>query len=375
MRSAFSPPWIQTSTQTWTQIIDTLRDAVLVLHETGGLLFVNQAGERLFDASFAHLKTCLPEKLFRNNTHLWREVEKAFLEKQRILLREVPWVLKLHEDRIVDLEIAPVLDQESTDLIWLLHIRDVTPFKSMEEEVRKTDRLDLLGTIAAGLAHEIRNPLGGIHGAAQLLERESTDPESRKLLQVILDETKRVNTLIGKLLSFSKPQSAKKMDINLNEISERILLLEKGNLQSQQIQVRREYDPSLPPVSGDPDQMTQVVLNLVRNAMEAMPMEGKGKKILVVRTRMRSDLKIRSSGERQARALVTLEIQDHGIGMDEETKRRIFTPFFTTKAHGTGLGLPMCQRIIAEHGGFLQVESHAGEGSCFRLCFRRSHGT
>ena len=220
-----------------------------------------------------------------------------------------------------------------------------------------------MGTLAAGLAHEIRNPLGGIKGAAQLLRRSAdSDPSVRDFTDIMIREVDRVNQLMEQLLDLSRPSQVTLAAINIHEVLEDVLLLETQALTDKELHIRKRFDPSLPPIRGDRAQLTQVFLNLVKNAFQAMDAGG----VLTVTTRLETDYHIREPGTAPNR-LIWVDLADEGYGIAEEHLAHIFSPFFTTKVNGTGLGLATCYRIMREHGGTIRVESVTGKGSTFRV--------
>ncbi|MGH7926182.1 MAG: two-component system sensor histidine kinase NtrB, partial [Candidatus Binatia bacterium] len=233
----------------------------------------------------------------------------------------------------------------------------------LEQDLKQADRLAIMGTLAAGLAHEIRNPLGGIKGAAQLLRRAVEDDATlRAYTDIMIRESDRVNQLIEQLLDLSRPWQLNFAPVNIHEILEEVLLLEMHSAPGKSITVKKRFDPSLPPVKGDRAQLMQVFLNLVKNAYEAMERTG----ILMLTTRLETDFHIRAQGRRRSR-LIWVEIADDGAGIDEETLPHVFSPFFTTKNSGTGLGLATCYRIVNEHGGIIRVESAKRKGTTFKV--------
>ena len=220
-----------------------------------------------------------------------------------------------------------------------------------------------MGTLAAGLAHEIRNPLGGIKGAAQLLRRSAdADPSVREFTGIMIREVDRVNQLIEQLLNLSRPAQLTLAPVNIHEVLEEVLLLEGQTVGDKELHVRKRFDPSLPPIRGDRAQLTQVFLNLVKNAFHAMDSGG----VLTVTTRVETDYHIREHGTAPNR-FIWVDLADEGRGIGEEDLPHIFSPFFSTKINGTGLGLATSYRIIREHGGSIRVESTVGKGSTFRV--------
>jgi two-component system nitrogen regulation sensor histidine kinase GlnL len=245
-------------------------------------------------------------------------------------------------------------------------VRDVTRLHQLEAEMRRGQTLAAAGQIAMGLAHEIRNPLGAIRGAVQLLQRELGD-EARwgEYIGVLLKEVDRVNRIIEMLLDLGRPVTLRPVPLNIHQLLERVALVSEAAAAAQNVQVVRRYDPSLPPILADEDRVLQVFHNLVRNALEAMP---RGGRVTLV-TRLSMDpifAKVDLGLGLKSMALV--QVADEGEGIPEATRSRLFTPFFTTKDKGLGLGLALCHRILEEHRGAIHVQSEPGKGtvvSCF----------
>ena len=263
----------------------------------------------------------------------------------------------------VGLALFPLEDQtgKTQGIILLLH--DLTRRRELEEDLKRSDRLATLGTLGAGLAHEIKNPLGGIKGAAQLLRRAlAAEPAFTEYTDIITREVDRIDHLMEQLLNLSRPAKLDLGCLNIHEILDQVLLLEKQEGESAKITVRKHFDPSLPPIRGDRNQLTQVFLNIVKNALQAMSGSGD----LAVTTRMETDFHIREPGKERDK-FIWVDIKDNGPGISEENLPHIFSPFFTTKNHGTGLGLAVCHRIVKEHGGMIRVESRMNGGTTFKV--------
>jgi two-component system, NtrC family, sensor histidine kinase PilS len=250
---------------------------------------------------------------------------------------------------------SPLRDADGNVIGRVVIFQDLTPVKQMEERVRISDKLAMVGELAAGLAHEIRNPLASIAGSSQML-RESFDipEESRPLLEIIERESTRLNGLISDFLAFSGPSLRNARPVNMadmvREIAEAVRLGE-GREKGIEVETASLRDVS---VTGDAEQLRQVVWNLVRNAVQATPPGG------CVRLDLFSQIR---HGERYAITTVS----DTGKGIDPAVIGKIFNPFFTTKEGGTGLGLAISQRIIHFHRGVIEVRSHPGKGSTFSI--------
>jgi two-component system nitrogen regulation sensor histidine kinase GlnL len=251
-----------------------------------------------------------------------------------------------------------------------LVIHDLSYQRTLEESARRNESLARLGTLVAGLAHEIKNPLAGIKGAAQLLEGKlDEEPHLREYTGVIVREVNRLGALVEDLLAVGAPPKPRLARINIHRVIQHVLALVSEELTRRHIQLRCEFDPSLPDVQADDGQLNQVLLNLLRNAIDAMtPEDGQqraGNK-LTVSTRMETDFHILRERNHVGKFL-RIEIADEGKGVDAEDVSRIFEPFFTTKPRGTGLGLAISHRIVAEHGGILRVHTNRPKGTVFTV--------
>ncbi len=217
----------------------------------------------------------------------------------------------------------------------------------------------LLEEMAPVLAHEIRNPLGSIKGAAQYLRSEVMTDENKRLIDVIIEEVNRLNSVVNQFLSYAKPYSLNLKLQDVNAVIAKAISIVKANDLMEKIVIEEELRPELPLVNVDAEQLIQVILNIAVNALEAMPEGGK----LIFRTRrIDSDL-----GE-----AVAISIRDTGKGIKKDELRNVFKPFFTTRERGVGLGLSICQRIIKSHGGHIRVKSIPGQGGIFYIRLQRA---
>jgi Signal transduction histidine kinase, nitrogen specific len=234
----------------------------------------------------------------------------------------------------------------------------------MVEKIRERDRLAVLGEMSAGLAHEIRNPLGAIKGAAQYLDPTSVGEDAAEFLKIIIEETDRLNQVVNQFLDYARPYQIQRMPTDVNEVVTHCLRVVQAGLEGKRIQCKTELQADLPSVGSNSQLLTQVFLNLMTNAVDAMPDGG----TLTVRTNYRLSspvLRLRGAAERIGR--IEIEIHDTGRGIPPESLQHIFVPFFTTKERGTGLGLAISQRIVEQHGGEILVRSLFGDGSTFTV--------
>jgi two-component system nitrogen regulation sensor histidine kinase GlnL len=347
----------------WQNILTSLEDGVLVVDLDGTVCFVNQAAENLIQLSSSQILHRPSSQVFKRNPWIGAMIEKNLASFHSSTRAEGEIITPWRRHVPVGLALFPLQDQtgKTQGIILLLH--DLTRRRELEEDLKRSDRLATLGTLAAGLAHEIKNPLGGIKGAAQLLKRTLTpDPALREHTDIIIREVDRIDHLMEQLLNLSRPAKLDLGPLNIHEILDQVLLLEKQQGKNAKITVRKHFDPSLPPIRGDRNQLTQVFLNIVKNSLQAMAGNGD----LAVTTRMETDFHIREPGKERDK-FIWVDIKDNGPGISEENLPHIFSPFFTTKNHGTGLGLAVCHRIVKEHGGMIRVESRASEGTTFKV--------
>ena len=347
----------------WENILASLEDGVIVIDRHGRISFFNQAAEVLTDLSASQSLQQPYAALFKKNPWLGEMVRKTEPPHQGSARGEGDLVSQRGRRVPVNLTVSPLLDRYGRSLGSILLLRDLTRHKELEEDLKRSDRLALLGTLAAGLAHEIKNPLGGIKGAAQLLKREVE--RSLSLVQyadIMIREVDRVNLLMEQLLDLSRPTKLNLDSLNIHEVLDGVLLLEREAVPEWNVAVKKNFDPSLPPIRGDRAQLTQVFLNLVKNALQAM----NGSGCLTLTTRIETDFHIRKQGKERGK-FIWVDIDDNGPGIREEDLPQIFSPFFTTKNNGAGLGLAICYRIIKEHGGLIRVEGREGKGATFKV--------
>lgn len=220
-----------------------------------------------------------------------------------------------------------------------------------EEQLRKADRLSALGELSAGVAHEIRNPLGAIKGAAEIL-RDDYGPENpkREFVQILLKETDRLNEIVREFLNFARPKQPEFQETDINEVIEAVLSLCGQAARAAGVVVEKELDRTIGPRNLDASLLKQAFLNLALNAIQAMPRGG----VLRVRT-FRTDQGI------------CVTVADNGVGIPPADLKKLFQPFFTTKKDGTGLGLAITYRIIQNHGGVIEASSEPGTGTTFTV--------
>jgi two-component system nitrogen regulation sensor histidine kinase GlnL len=251
------------------------------------------------------------------------------------------------EERTIDCRVSPIIAGEAALLV------EMTDVSRRAKIARDTALLIQHGAgrqMIRQLAHEIKNPLGGIRGAAQLLARQLLDAELNEYTDVIISETDRLAALVDTLLGPGGPPA--KVPVNIHELLEYVVRIITAEEQ-RQVSIRRDYDPGLPDISLDRDQMIQALLNLVRNAVVAL--DGQG--TITLRTRAATNFTI---GDIRHRVIASIEIEDDGPGIPRELQDSVFYPLVTSRPDGTGLGLPAAQELISRHGGLIEFESRPG---------------
>lgn len=239
-------------------------------------------------------------------------------------------------------------------------MRDRSAARTLREEFSERERQESYGHIAAGIAHEVRNPLGGIRGAAELIGMRSGDERSQKAARLIVAEVDRISGLVDELMVFARGDRLDYRMVNIHRLLDTLLELARLERGHERITVVRRYDPSLPELEADEARLQQVFLNLVRNAMQAMEDQPKGR--LIVSTGMTLEHRLVGRDGR-ARPTVRIRLQDEGPGIPEAILGRLSTPFVTTKPKGTGLGLSVARHWVSQHGGRLRIDSVVDEGT------------
>jgi signal transduction histidine kinase len=248
-------------------------------------------------------------------------------------------------------------------------LTDVTALKRLELQIRRSDRLASLGTLSAGMAHEIKNPLVSIKTFAQLLPERYDDSDFRDTFSNLIGhEIDRIDSLVNQLLRFARPAKPHLQPMHVHEILEKSLLLVGHRLYQKDIKLTRSWEANVDTIRADSDQLEQVFLNFFINAMDAMKAGGE----LNVSTQIRAEDDLltpmmQSNGD--ARGILRVTIRDTGEGIRREDLPHVFDPFFTTKDYGTGLGLSVVHGIVQEHGGQIEVESELKKGTAFHILF------
>jgi two-component system nitrogen regulation sensor histidine kinase GlnL len=334
-------------------LLDNLTTATLLLNDELRLEYMNPAAEMLLAISGQRSHGQFISELFTESPEALNALHQAVVQAHPFTKREAHLTSLNGQSLVVDYAVTPILSRGTTLLLLEVHPRDRLLRISKEEaQLSKQETTKML---VRGLAHEIKNPLGGIRGAAQLLARELPATELRDYTDVIIEEADRLRNLVDRMLGSNKLPALS--PTNIHEVLERVCSL--VDLESQgSITLVRDYDPSIPELLVDREQMIQAVLNIVRNAMQALasqPEQRLGR--ITLRTRSLRQFTI---GHTRHRLVCKVEIIDNGPGIPAELQETLFYPMVSGRADGTGLGLAITQTIISQHQGLIECESHPG---------------
>lgn len=313
------------------------------------VLEMNPAAEALFEISARNARGRPLSRLCLDGDAITECAQQARDKGHTVSAYDLPVVIAPRKTVRVDVTVTPLPGTiESVSL--LLELNQADQFRLRAREEQRADRHAAGREILRGLAHEIKNPLGGLRGAAQLLDDELREREQREYTRIIIHEADRLRNLVDRIMGSYRPIDT--LPVNLHEVLEHVRKLIQAEIQ-EGLTVIRDYDPSLPTIRGDREQLIQVVLNIVRNAVEAM--DGKGE--IRLRTRV---AEARYIGKHWHHHVLTVDIEDSGPGIDEDLQEKIFYPMITTRAEGNGLGLSIAQDVVHRHGGTIELESQPG---------------
>ena len=359
-----APDRTQTEQQIYSRVIDNLDRAVIATDQAGHIILFNPTAQSLTGMSEKQSLGRHFEHLFAGQDEIIALVGQTLREGRSISDDENVMLQRAAGQLIpISLTVSPIFGSGSEQEGAVLIIRDLSRIRELEEALRHADRLSMLGTLAAGLSHEVKNPLGGIRGSAQLLEME-LEPNSPlgEYTSVMIKEVERVNNIIEELMDLARPRPPAMSDVNLAQLLGDIVLLQQEAHRKLNISFYLDFDPSIPPIRGDEALLTRLFLNLIKNAAEAVPQNGR----IAISCKIAADYHLHNPG-RKPIPWVVVEITDNGPGISPEDRERIFTPFFTTKQQGSGLGLATCQKIVGSHKGFISVKSKPDEGTTIRV--------
>ncbi len=322
--------------------LDSIGDPVVLVGADGGVVHLNPAAEELFDRS-RDRTVDLPVRALPGGVQL-----EGLADRVRRAQESTSVDLPSPRDASIPLTVegSPLFDGAAcVGTVLLLRAR------------RGAERSLDFEALAAGLAHEIKNPLAGLQGSAELLAREA-EGSAREYAMVIAREARRVDGLVRELLDLARPATLRSSPVNIHGVLRDVMVIARGLPGGERVAFTQHFDPSLPPLHGDQEKLTQVLLNLVRNAVEAVR-EGSDPEVTMETGVAR--LRLRHASGRTV-PLARVAVLDNGRGIPEAMLSRLFTPFATSKAQGTGLGLAISRRIVEAHGGRIEVRNRPAQG-------------
>jgi two-component system nitrogen regulation sensor histidine kinase GlnL len=336
------------------QILDNLATAVLMLDPELRLQFMSPAAEAMLELSEARsigsrLDELLPEQLeFIAGQHGDDGTDGAYTNRGVTLSTSGGHML------VVDCTVSPLVDEDRDLLGLVIELHPVDRIRRINREEGFINSAETTQALIRGLAHEIKNPLGGLRGAAQLLAKELPEPSLEEYTRIIIEESDRLRMLVDRMLgSHQQPRVA---SLNVHEVLEHIRMLMQAETGDSVI-FERDYDPSLPEMLGDRSQLIQAILNIARNAVQATR-QNQGDRIIMLRTRIQRQFTI---GPRRHRLVARIDIVDNGPGIDPEIRDSMFFPMVSGHPEGSGLGLPISQAIISRHRGLIECQSEPGK--------------
>jgi two-component system, NtrC family, nitrogen regulation sensor histidine kinase GlnL len=330
-------------------ILDHLNATILLFDDKLELIYINSAGEILLADSSRHLLGLTAYEIFRfadpsllNNLRQCVTTAEPFVERELALDR-------LTRSVTINIVATPMFEGEQINGI-LVELQQVDNQLRISKEEQLLTQQQTARLLVRGLAHEIKNPLGGLRGAAQLLELELDNPDLKEYTNIIIAESDRLQGLMDKMLGSNKLPN--KTHINIHEVLERVRQLIEAE-STGQVLIKCDYDPSIPDLKADKDQLIQATLNIARNAVQAM----NGKGLLTLKTRIFRHTTI---GRKNYKLAIKCDLIDTGSGIDPDIINQIFYPMITGRAEGTGLGLSIAQSLINQHNGLIECSSEPG---------------
>ncbi|MGL4637604.1 MAG: two-component system sensor histidine kinase NtrB [Beijerinckiaceae bacterium] len=343
------------------KVAQALPHPILLVNRNGALLDANPAAEAFFDMGLSFLQRSNISRLCGPNSSLASLVSQSQAENSSFNIYRVDLgAARQMTERLVDIHAGPLPDEPDVTIV-MIHERTIADKFSRQLNHRGAVRS--VSALAAMLAHEIKNPLSGIRGAAQLLDSAVTD-EDRILTQLIRDETDRIVKLVDRFEMFSDGRAPHMEPVNIHALLDHVRHLASAGF-ARNLRLVVDYDPSLPPVLCNRDQLIQVLLNLVKNAAEAIGSDPDGEIQLTTAYRPGVRMVVPGSDER-VRLPLEVCVRDNGPGVPDDIRQNLFDPFVTTKTTGNGLGLALVAKVIGDHGGIVECDSVARR-TVFRL--------
>ncbi|MQX37602.1 PAS domain-containing protein [Roseospira navarrensis] len=340
-------------------VLNAIASAVVVIDRDDRVVFLNAAGEQLFESSLGHLKGTPLEDLVPRNSQTFSLIFQARRNTSAVSEYEVEIDTPRTGPRVMTIQVSPHVEMPG----WVVvQFQEHSKALRMGQQMLSRGAARSVSAMARLLAHEVKNPLSGIRGAAQLLDQSVAETD-RVLTQLIRDETDRIVALLDRMDVFSDGGGLNREAVNIHLVLEHVKRLAENGF-AKGVRIVESYDPSLPSVLGNRDQLVQVFLNLVKNAAEVVSADG-GE--IVLSTAYQHGLRLAAPGSADRLDLpLVVTVRDNGPGIPEDMRGHLFEPFVTNKPSGSGLGLPLVAKIITDHGGIVEFDTQPGR-TVFRV--------
>jgi two-component system nitrogen regulation sensor histidine kinase GlnL len=346
-------------------VVNNLDEAIFLFDKKGRLIFINKAGEEFFGRSFKEIKHRQFKDLFLDAKDVVMLIQKTITEGRSFNCKEME--VDMGRAANIDLNLTPFYYDDSSEgfsIPTCAHGAILCIRENLSLTEREDYQFDSLLYLLGSIAHEIKNPLSGIKGAAQILKGSAKNPEAEECLNLILRETDRLNSVLHSYLTMTRTPVSNQL--NIHEVLEHALKVMRTAIEEKRITVNKSYDPSLPNIAGDESKLLQVFINLLKNAVEAM--KTSRSRMLRISTRPSNEyMVIYSPPRRKKQRWVVVSIEDTGMGIPKDEISRIFLPFYTKTEGGSGLGLALSKKIVKDHGGIIKVKSKEGAGATFSI--------
>ena len=344
------------------RLLASLPHPILVVRDTNQITYANEAAEDFFEASQAFLERGQVDDIVPFASPLLMLLDQARATGANINEYAVDLgTPRIGDGKLVDIHCGQLAGQPDF-IVVMLHQRSMA--RRIERQFTHRAAARSVSGLATVLAHEIKNPLSGIRGAAQLLETNLSDAD-RALTQLICAETDRICNLVDRMEVFADERPLNTEPVNIHSVLDHVRLIAEAGFASH-LRIERDYDPSLPPVAGNRDKLIQAILNLVKNAAEAIPSDQPGGRILL-QTAYRPGVRLTLPGsESRLNLPMMIQVEDNGSGIPDGMAAHLFDPFVSSKQNGTGLGLALVAKIVRDHGGLIECESNPNQ-TLFRM--------
>jgi PAS domain S-box-containing protein len=342
-------------------ILQSIPTGVLTINRSGVITAVNPTAEAVLRRSATELLGNSYESVFAEGETIRGVLDDALRANEHVSQKDLSYESRDQSFHTIRVSTAELTGDDEEPVGVILQAHDVTEWLALEHRVRVADKLTALHTLSAGVAHELRNPLSAMDLNLHLLEEELKDKPTLgnsglQYLRVVNAECRRLSVILDNFMKFARPGSIGFNQVNLQALIEHIFALMQFEAEERKVRLEYTEEASLPPVLGDEAAISQVLVNIVVNALQAMPNGGL----------CRIAAEVRPSGGKPS---VVVSVKDTGVGIRKEELSRVFEPFYTTKSSGTGLGLAIAYRLMEDHGGAIQVTSTPGIGTTVMMTF------